>query len=184
MVTNILTTPASRSKPSQLKLQHSPVQSWSPSLNTVLVFDQFSTGMLPSNYQSGKIQPALAAISDHLSSFQLTTNYLYWSHSFTFTPLPHYKLSIECFGIGINWNIQRTESNKIVSKRIGERRTGYLQQTGSSLNCETERDVWHVSWCKINICFVSLPVYPSHPLVWTLVRGRVSWGTKLSEDKK
>ena len=166
MVTNILTTQASRSKPAQLQLQHSPVQSWSPSLSTVLVFDQFSAGMLPSNYQSGKIQPALAAISDHLSSFQLTTNYLYWSHSFTFTPLPHYKLSIECFGIGINWNTtDRIKQKYLVSKGIGERRTGYLQQTGSSLNCETERDVWHVSWCKINICFVSrctpLTVSPS-----------------------
>ena len=38
--------------------------------------DQFSAGMLPSNHRTGKIHPALAAISDHLSSFQLTTNYL------------------------------------------------------------------------------------------------------------
>ena len=38
--------------------------------------DQFTAGMLASNHQTGKIHPALTAISNHLSSFQLTTNYL------------------------------------------------------------------------------------------------------------
>lgn len=161
MVTNILTTQASRSKPAQLQLQHSPVQSWSPSLNTVLVFDQFSPGMLPSNYKSGKIHPALAAISNHLSSFQLTTNYLYWSHSFTFTPLPHYKLSIECFGIGINWNIQRTKSNIRYSEREREREGQAICSRLGAHRIVRQRDVWHLTCAlmqnKYLLCVTACP---------------------------
>ena len=124
-----------------------PLQNWSV---------WFSTGMLTTNHLAGKILP-VTAISDHLSSFQLTTNYLYWSHSFTFTPLPHYKLSIEL------------ESTELLQRLwILETQLNQRMLVSTLVYCWLFAEVWelievwdrdtegHVSWCKINICPVSL----------------------------